>query len=284
LLLRRICSKSCCCCLDSSPTDRCGNIANVGGIAFLGVESTMTGPTIRREARLQPSQPSDPHLPVTAEITRTPLRTAAVSGRLADAIQAQVCVVLAFGAITARHRLYATDDVAAWLDDRQYVLGQGPTVDALTTRTPVLVPDTDALQVATRWPGFAQEIVGHPVGAVFALPLLVGDTVLGTAQLHRAQPKDLTPHQVAAIAQLIADLVTAVLDDYTDDQGILPNPFSPDDGSARVAMAVGMAAVQLETNLPDALARLRGTAYTTNRPLEDIARDVLDRRLHYRPI
>ena len=230
------------------------------------------------------SQSSDPHLPVPAEITRTPLRTAAVSGRLADAIQAQVCVVLAFGAITARHRVYATDDVAAWLDDRQYVLGQGPTIDALTTRAPVLVPDSDALQVAIRWPGFAQEIVGHPVRAVFALPLLVGDTVLGTAQLHRAQPHNLTPDQVAAVPGLMAELVTAVLDDYTDEQGAMLDGGFSEESSARVAMAVGMVAVQLGTTLSDALARLRGTAYTTNRPLEDIARDVLDRRLHYRPI
>lgn len=88
---------------------------------------------------------------------------------------------------------------------------------------------------------------------------------------------------MAALPELLAQLVTAVLDDYTGDAGGVLNAAVDDDGAAQVAMAVGMVSVQLATALPNALARLRGTACTTNRPLHDIALDVLNRRLHYRP-
>ncbi len=161
--------------------------------------------------------------------------------------------------------------------------GAGPDRRRSQHRAPVLVPDTDEPQIATRWPGFTQEIGGHPVRAVFAFPLLVGDAVLGTAQLHRTRPHSLTPVQVAALPELLAQLVTAVLDDYTGDAGGVLNAAVDDDGAAQVAMAVGMVSVQLATALPNALAGLRGTACTTNRPLHDIALDVLNRRLHYRP-
>lgn len=228
------------------------------------------------------AESSDPHLPVTAQMTPTQLHTTAACRRLAATLDVAVCAVIASRSVSARHHVYATDDVAAWLDDRQYVLGQGPTVDALTTRAAVLVPATDALHVFTRWPAFSQEIAGRPVSAVFAFPLLVGEALLGTAQLHRAQPGNLTSVQAAALPGLLAQLVTAILDDYTDAGGIL-NTAVDDDGSADIAMAVGMVAVQLATTLPNALARLRGTAYTTDRPLCDVADDVLHRRLHYRP-
>lgn len=222
---------------------------------------------------------SQPHLPVTAQLAPIQPALAAVCGRVAEALEVGVCVVIASRSVSTRHRVHATDQVAAWLDDRQYVLGQGPIVDVLTTRAPILIPDTDEPQVSIRWSAFAQEIAGRPVRAVFVFPLLVGDAMLGTAQLHRAQPRRLTPVQVAALPGFIAELVTAVLDDHT---GTQPDA-SGDDESDHIAMAVGMVAVQLGTSLPNALAQLRGTAYADNRPLADIAHDVLERRLHYRP-
>jgi hypothetical protein len=43
--------------------------------------------------------------------------------------------------------------------------------------------------------------------------------------------------------------------------------------------AQGMVTVQLGVTLADALARIRARAYSDNRPLREIARDIVARRL-----
>ena len=48
----------------------------------------------------------------------------------------------------------ASDPAAARIEELQFVLGEGPCVDAFTGRHPVLVADL-ADGVASRWPGFA---------------------------------------------------------------------------------------------------------------------------------
>lgn len=52
--------------------------------------------------------------------------------------------------------------------------------------------------------------------AVFAFLLLVGDGVLGTVKLHRTRPGELTQVETAERPMLLAEPMTAVLDDYTD--------------------------------------------------------------------
>jgi AmiR/NasT family two-component response regulator len=50
---------------------------------------------------------------------------------------------------------------------------------------------------------------------------------------------------------------------------------------AEVYQAQGMVAVQLGVPLADALSRLRARAYAENRPLGDVARDVVARTLSF---
>jgi AmiR/NasT family two-component response regulator len=46
-----------------------------------------------------------------------------------------------------------------------------------------------------------------------------------------------------------------------------------------VNVAIGMLAVQLKISVEDAFLRLRAHAYSRRRPLLEVARDVLERRL-----
>ena len=49
--------------------------------------------------------------------------------------------------------------------------------------------------------------------------------------------------------------------------------------SAEIYQAAGMITVQLDVDIPEALARLRAHAYAEERPLREVARDVVGRRL-----
>src|SRR4051794_30285951 len=53
--------------------------------------------------------------------------------------------------------VYATDSVSSRIEELQLTLGQGPCLDAITSGTPVLVPDLDqpGNVDVRRWPGFA---------------------------------------------------------------------------------------------------------------------------------
>jgi hypothetical protein len=48
---------------------------------------------------------------------------------------------------------------------------------------------------------------------------------------------------------------------------------------AGVHQAAGMVSEQLDIAIGDALARLRAYAYAADRPIDDVARDVVDHRL-----
>ena len=45
--------------------------------------------------------------------------------------------------------------------------------------------------------------------------------------------------------------------------------------------AQGMVMMQLDVSLADALARIRAHAYAHNRPLSEVAADIVARRLHF---
>jgi hypothetical protein len=53
---------------------------------------------------------------------------------------------------------------------------------------------------------------------------------------------------------------------------------------SEVHQAAGMVMVQLSVGPADAIARLRGYAALTDRPLTEVARAVLDRSLHFEPV
>jgi hypothetical protein len=80
----------------------------------------------------------------------------------------------------ARQTLWASDDTAERLEDLQFILDEGPCIQAAMTGTPVLVPDLAHSTAKARWPIFAAEVTERTsVRALFALPLQWGITNLG---------------------------------------------------------------------------------------------------------
>jgi len=70
------------------------------------------------------------------------------------------------------------------LDELQFTYGQGPCLDAVTQRRPVLAPHVDGAG-EDRWPALTEAILGHGVHAIFALPVSVASTPIGALDLYR---------------------------------------------------------------------------------------------------
>jgi ANTAR domain/GAF domain len=164
----------------------------------------------------------------------------------------------------------------------QMELGEGPCLQAHASGIPVFLPDL-AADGANRWPAFAAAALAAGVHAEFSLPLTVGPDGIGTLDLCRDRPGMLSQEQLADA------LVTA---DIARD-AVLYQQYAPGDtsvaelldtgGTDRIVVhqATGMIAAQLNDTTSNALARLRAAAFASGRPMHDIARDVVERRVRF---
>ncbi|WP_328460957.1 GAF and ANTAR domain-containing protein [Actinoplanes sp. NBC_00393] len=182
---------------------------------------------------------------------------------------------------------YASDQVSARVEQLQFLLGEGPCRDAYAgTGGPVLAEDLRAPGWQRHWPAFAPAAVQAGAHAVFALPLQVDGTRIGVLDLYRDAAGALT-EQTLADALTLADAVTELLLGETLTDGDDDDPLLADGRGehllqrAAVHQATGMISVQLAVPVEDALARLRAHAFATGRELDEVAADVLARRLSF---
>jgi hypothetical protein len=179
----------------------------------------------------------------------------------------------------ARDVVFATDGVSAQIEDLQVSLGEGPCIDAWSSGRPVIEPDLSRTSLG-RWPVFAPAARAAGAAAVFALPLQVGQARVGALDVYRDTPGGLSDADVHDALRL-GDVLTQVLVEMRSAE-TKPTAEGSDGGlpvSAEVYQAAGMLTVQLEMDITEALARLRAHAYAEERPLREVARDVVARRL-----
>lgn len=208
--------------------------------------------------------------------------------------------------------LTAADPASERLEELQFVLGEGPCVDAADSRRPVLVADLDE-EGPRRWPAYTSAMAEAGVCAVFAFPLQVGAARLGVLDFFRTQPGHLTgPELTRAFA--LADAAVAILLDAHDRSGGgsgldgrgldgpgldgpgLNGGRGPDGGPesdsgsglegmpvgpSELFQAQGMVMVQIGGTLAEAMSRIRAYAYAENRRLHDVARDIVARELRF---
>jgi hypothetical protein len=175
---------------------------------------------------------------------------------------------------------------ARMYDELQYTLGEGPCLDSVAHRAPIVVADL-ADPNDNRWPAYGAAMRAHQIRGVSAMPVVVAGEYVGALDLFRAQPGQLASEQLAgAIAAaelaglplldlLAADLQAAVNEPNSDAWAEL-NALS----RVEVSQATGMLVAQLNIEPAEALVRLRAHAYATGRSATDVARDILDRRLN----
>ena len=172
----------------------------------------------------------------------------------------------------------ASDPAAERVEDLQFLLGEGPCVDAFGARRPVLVADL-AGGARARWPVYSPAAYADGVRAVFAFPLQVGAARLGVLDLFRGHAGPLD-HGELSTALTLADVAVEVLLDGHERQNDADG-YTDVGHRAQLFQAQGMVMVQLGVPVGDAMIRLRAHAYAEGRRLPDVARDVVERRLRF---
>jgi hypothetical protein len=207
-----------------------------------------------------------------------PLRICELCVEMTDVSGAGISIVTA---TDNRGVVCATDDVAEQIESFQLELGEGPCVDAAAQQGPVMVPDVDEPGdlILNRWPAFIASAAEAGVRAVFALPLRIGAISVGVLDLYRDRPGPLTDAQLSLALTAADASALSLLYLERDGQAV-------DDGltgfrEAAIHQATGMLSVQLAVPIEEAFLMLRARAFSLDRPMDQLARDVVEGRLRF---
>lgn len=174
---------------------------------------------------------------------------------------------------------------AGWLRDRELALGEGPGVQSSHSGGPVLVADLRSPQSWGRWPAYVAAVAETPVGAQFSYPLQIGVIHLGVLSLYRDAAGPLS-RQDGACAMVLADVATVLLL-HLQDTAARVDELHVEIGTAFVAtaelhQATGMASVQANIGVGEALLLLHARAFSSGRTSLEVAKDVLAGRINFR--
>ena len=175
-----------------------------------------------------------------------------------------------------------TNEVSALVEQLQFELGEGPCVDAHHQGRPVLEPDLAAPKI-TRWLAFTGPAVAAGVRAVFGFPLHVGAVRLGALNLYCDRPGSLSAEQHADALVMAGVAAQAVLLMQANaPPGKLALELEAGGNFQYVVhQASGMVAAQLGVSVGKALIRLRAYAFGNDRPLTEVAQEVVARTLRF---
>lgn len=174
-----------------------------------------------------------------------------------------------------------TDPSFAAADTLHAELGEGPALDACEQMVPIFAPDLAG--ASERWPAFADAAVDCGIEAAFSFPARVGTLALGALTLYRdtAGMMDSDDFDDAAA---FASIASRLLVDVTAGLANGELPGALDDlrsAQAHVHQAAGMASVQLGVDVAGAMAAIRASAWAGNRSLDEVARDVVERKVRF---
>jgi hypothetical protein len=180
-----------------------------------------------------------------------------------------------------REPLLASSAITEELEELQFLLGQGPGMDAAAGHGPVLVADLAGPDACRRWPVFAPAAADRGIRGMFAFPVAAGAALVGVLDVYRHSPGSLGQQEIADVLTFADAVLLLALDSRggiaSGPGGLLDTELSA--RRAHVHQATGMVAAQLEVPVTDALAALRAYAFTRGRLLGDVAADVLGRRI-----
>lgn len=214
-------------------------------------------------------------------VADSPSNSESMCAQFVGALHVTGASITVFGPKGTQSTVCATDAVAARADALQFELGEGPHWQVLATGKPVLWPDLAT--APGEWPVFAAAAREVDIGAVFAFPMTMGAVVVGAVDLYSNRVRHLDTHQVSLASSMASRIAASAVHRATQSAN---DPNSTEHGMApalrrEVHQATGMIQAQLDSNATEAFARLRAHAFSTGCAMEEIARDVVARRLDF---
>jgi hypothetical protein len=174
----------------------------------------------------------------------------------------------------------ASDPLAAAIQNEEFTVGEGPATDVRGLGRPVLVPDLG--DATSHWPQFVPAVARLGVEAIYAIPLRIGAVDLGVLVLGSATPRALASPELAdslVLGDLISRLVIDLQAGVTSQS--LASALDATDSRTVVHQATGMIAAQLNVGVAEALIRLRANAFATDRPVDQVATEVVAGRRRF---
>ncbi|EPH42777.1 GAF domain-containing protein [Streptomyces aurantiacus] len=159
----------------------------------------------------------------------------------------------------------ASDELAGTAQDLEFMLGEGPTRDATTSRRPVVA---SRAVIETRWPCCGPALTALGVREVAAVPLSTSDSCLGALAVFDPRPGLVGTR---AFADVVGALTRMVLLDPDAD----PELYGGTDHRDVVQQAAGMVSVHIGRPVDDALALIKARAFALSVPLETFARGIV---------
>jgi GAF domain-containing protein len=208
---------------------------------------------------------------------RAKLGGSAMDSPFVELLEVDGAAISTLGDLLGSETISASDSVAARVDEAQFDLGEGPCWDAIATSHPVSEPD---LRGTPRWPAFREAISGEEIGAIFALPMVIGSLKVGAVDLYSRRPRDLDAESIAqgeAMANIVArHIFKSALARVGRDLG--DEPVSP--LSRRVLhQATGIVLAQMRLSASDARLVIEGHAFAAELPVMEVAQRIVDREL-----
>jgi GAF domain-containing protein len=154
---------------------------------------------------------------------------------------------------------------------------EGPCLDCYRTGQGVVVSDMRADPAAARWPQFAGAAVEMGFAGVHAIPMRLRDQVIGTLNLFQITPDGLNQAGAVAARALVDVATIGILQERAvHQQEVVAGQLQVALNSrVLIEQAKGILAERLRTSPDDAFFILRRYARDHNRPLTQLAGDVI---------
>ncbi|MCW2529658.1 MAG: hypothetical protein JWM76_4518 [Pseudonocardiales bacterium] len=177
----------------------------------------------------------------------------------------------------------ASDDAAEAAERLQFTQGEGPCLDAARSGRVVIA---EAEHIEQRWPAFGEQFSQQtPFRAVISIPLPMTADLRGALDLYLIPTDRVEAVSLAGVTIVSDQIVQALhvaqsLHASMNPQSEVQQPAWLGSPSAqnrtKVWVAMGMLMSRLHLPAADALARLRGYAYTHETDLDQLAAALMD--------
>jgi GAF domain-containing protein len=165
----------------------------------------------------------------------------------------------------------STSEANTLVEFMQLDANAGPCLECFTTRAVVSVPDVEV--GAERWPAFSATAVEQGIHSVYAIPMRLRETTIGTLNLMRDERGELSHDDVRA-AQALADIATiGILQERTVRDASLIRDQLQNALSSRIVIeqAKGVVAETSNLSMDAAFRKIRDYARSHQTPLGGVA-------------
>jgi GAF domain-containing protein len=169
----------------------------------------------------------------------------------------------------------STNEANTLVEIMQLDANAGPCLESFRTRAVVSVPDIDV--DSDRWPDFTDIARAQGIHSVYAIPLRLRQTTIGTLNLMREQRGEINQYDIRA-AQALADVATiGILQERTIRDASTIRDQLQRALSSRIVIeqAKGVVAETAKVSMDTAFERIRSHARKHQTPLSEVARQLV---------